>query len=62
MGNVDACLNEAVEVLKGCRGVEDIRFLTSEEKARLLAVEEAAEDKVGTACARHQTWGLGRRC
>jgi len=58
LGNVDACLNEAVDVLKGCRGVEDIRFLTTEEKDRLLAVEEAAEDKVAYGMCKTSNMGL----
>ena len=58
MGNVDACLNEAVDVLGGCRGVKNIRFLTTEEKSNLLAVEEAAEDKVAYGMCKTSNMGL----
>lgn len=58
MDNIDACLKDAADVLRECIGVEDIQFLTSEEKDRLLAVEEVAEDKIAYGMCKTSNNGL----
>ena len=58
MDNVDACLDDAVDVLRGCVGVKDIQFLKPDEKARLLSVEEADEDKIAYGMCKTSNKGL----
>ena len=58
MDNVDACLDDAVDVLRGCIGVKDIQFLTSDEKDRLLAVEVADEKKIAYGMCKTSNKGL----
>ena len=58
MDDIDACLKDAAGVLRGCRGVEGVQFLSSEEKDSLLAVEEAAEDKVAYGMCKTSNKGL----
>lgn len=58
MDNIDDCLTEAIDVLRHCVGVESIRVLTSDEKDRLLTVEEAAEDKIAYGMCKTSNNGL----
>ncbi len=58
MDSLDACLDDAVDVLRGCVGVKDIQFLKPEEKDRLLAVEEADEDKIAYGMCKTSNKGL----
>jgi hypothetical protein len=58
LNNLDACLKYALDVLSCCRGVEGITLLTSEEKDRLLKVEEVAEDKIAYGMCKTLNNGL----
>jgi len=58
LDNDDACLRDAVDVLRSCVGVKDIRLLTSEERDKLLSVEEADEDKIAYGMCKTSNNGL----
>jgi len=58
LDDIDACLTEAIDVLRRSVGVEGIQFLTSVEKERLLAVEETVEDKIAYGMCKTSNNGL----
>ncbi len=58
MDKVDPCINDTINALRGCVGVKDIRFLSSGDREKLLAVEEAAEDKIAYGMCKTLNNGL----